>query len=642
MEKWIPFGMKCLKIFLMTAVVCIGFMALSASAEEPVFDTILTKYQTAAAHWQGIMLSAAKAVFWPLALISLCWRLIQKAIDGVDIPGLFREIFWPGFFIGFYYFLLVNGSNIASAILSTFMHLADQGSAVSGMSNLAYSPSGIMSMANEIWWEVLTTSAKGIAWSFIPTTDAGLFANLLGVFVSFGIWVLMAMVAIDVLILLIASWVLLYGGLVILAFGGGFGFGVHQYALNYFRSVIALGLQLLGTGLIVTVGLSVMQTDLASIKDGFNLQLLMSFLLCAMAMKMVVSSIPPMLAGMINGNVGALGPKGEGVIGGLVGGGVTAAATAVSLGLGVAASAKMKAAQAGLDKVKAAVNARNVMPGASAPITPNSIGAASGSERETSSGGSAYAKAMGLNPGGSTYGAEVSPSALTQSSAAESTESSSEITPSDNAYEGSPSGNTTSASSSVRGVQGSTTGTSSVGSTQGNSFTQGGSTNQGGFSGTPNIGTNAVNAQSMPGGSGNGTTNVAPGTGVDFTPPQSDGTASVSPDSGSNVSMTQGVGTEGNNSLSQSPVTDPNFGHDLKKNAEISLSSESNGNQFADNDFSKLSIPQLESKQKELEEQVRKYSSKRDYHFASARSAFISGSKTLFNYMAFFNNRGYF
>ena len=149
----------------------------------------------------------------------------NRAIDGVDIPGLFREIFWPGFFIGFYYFLLVNGSNIASAILSTFMHLADQGSAVSGMSNLAYSPSGIMSIANEIWWEVLTTSAKGIAWSFIPTTDAGLFANLLGVFVSFGIWVLMAMVAIDVLILLIASWVLLYGGLVILAFGGGFGFG---------------------------------------------------------------------------------------------------------------------------------------------------------------------------------------------------------------------------------------------------------------------------------------------------------------------------------------------------------------------------------------------------------------------------------
>ena len=121
MQSWIPYALKSLKIFLLVAVVAIGLMALDASAEEQVFDTILAKYQSAAAHWQGIMLSAAKSIFWPLALISLSWRLIQRAIDGVDIPGLFREIFWPGFFIGFYYFLLVNGSNIASAILSTFI-----------------------------------------------------------------------------------------------------------------------------------------------------------------------------------------------------------------------------------------------------------------------------------------------------------------------------------------------------------------------------------------------------------------------------------------------------------------------------------------------------------------------------------------
>lgn len=640
MEKWIPFGMKCLKVFLMTAVVCIGFMALSASAEEPVFDTILTKYQTAAAHWQGIMLSAAKAVFWPLALISLCWRLIQKAIDGVDIPGLFREIFWPGFFIGFYYFLLVNGSNIASAILSTFMHLADQGSAVSGMSNLAYSPSGIMSMANEIWWEVLTTSAKGIAWSFIPTTDAGLFANLLGVFVSFGIWVLMAMVAIDVLILLIASWVLLYGGLVILAFGGGFGFGVHQYALNYFRSVIALGLQLLGTGLIVTVGLSVMQTDLASIKDGFNLQLLMSFLLCAMAMKMVVSSIPPMLAGMINGNVGALGPKGEGVIGGLVGGGVTAAATAVSLGLGVAASAKMKAAQAGLDKVKAAVNARNVMPGASAPITPNSIGAASGSEGESSSGGSAYAKAMGLNPGGSTYGANVPPSTAPETPTSESASSSPESEGSTGSYS-----NVTSSGTTASGFT--QANASNAQGTTGQSINaQGANAQSVGAQAVNSSGINAqsMNPQSAMRGSDTGSTNVAPEAGVNFTPPQSDGTASVPSGSGTDFAMPTTPVGENSNFTDTASYPLQGSGKEFSQNQldPQKIIPESNLPNNNPNDFLSLNPQQLEAKQKELEEQVRKYSAKRDYHFASARSAFISGSKTLFNYMAFFNNRGYF
>lgn len=581
MQSWIPYALKSLKIFLLMAVVAIGLMALDASAEEQVFDTILAKYQSAAAHWQGIMLSAAKSIFWPLALISLSWRLIQRAIDGVDIPGLFREIFWPGFFIGFYYFLLVNGSSIASAILSTFMHLADQGSAVSGMSSLAYSPSGIMSMANEIWWEVLKTSGKGIVFSLIPGTDSGFFANLLGVFVSFGIWVLLAMVAIDVLILLIASWVLLYGGLVILAFGGGFGFGFHQYAINYFRSVIALGLQLLGTGLIVTVGLSVMQTDLIAFKDGFNLQTLMSFLLCAMAMKMVVGSIPPMLAGMINGNVGALGPKGEGVIGGLVGAGVTAATTAVSLGLGAAAGAKMKAAQAGLDKVKAAVNARNAMPGAGsgASGTPNSISAAMpGGSEGASSGGSAYAKAMGLNPGGSTYGANVPPA-----------------TPSSGG------------SSPSAGASASTSPSATAQATP----TASGATNA-----------QSVNAQATPSEGSGGSASVAPGSGMDFTMPSA-------------------MGAEGSNSVDTASMPSQGSGNNFTENtlAPQSVSANSSPN---NSDLSTYSLPQLEAKQKEFEEQVRKYSAKRDYHYASARSALVSGSKTLFNYMAFFNNRGYF
>lgn len=581
MQSWIPYALKSLKIFLLVAVVAVGLMALDASAEEQVFDTILAKYQSAASHWQGIMLSAAKSIFWPLALISLSWRLIQRAIDGVDIPGLFREIFWPGFFIGFYYFLLVNGSSIASAILSTFMHLADQGSAVSGMSSLAYSPSGIMSMANEIWWEVLKTSGKGIVFSLIPGTDSGFFANLLGVFVSFGIWVLLAMVAIDVLILLIASWVLLYGGLVILAFGGGFGFGFHQYAINYFRSVIALGLQLLGTGLIVTVGLSVMQTDLIAFKDGFNLQTLMSFLLCAMAMKMVVGSIPPMLAGMINGNVGALGPKGEGVIGGLVGAGVTAATTAVSLGLGAAAGAKMKAAQAGLDKVKAAVNARNAMPGAGggASGTPNSISAAMpGGSEGASSGGSAYAKAMGLNPGGSTYGANVPPATPSSGGSSPSAGASASTAPSA----------TSQATPSASGA------------------------------------TNAqsVNAQATPPEGSGGSASVAPGSGMDFSMPQSMGADFTS--SGAPTNATPDVAQGFEQSITPTPA---NAIHN---------------NHVGDNNLSSLSLDQLQSKQKEFEEQVRKYSAKRDYHYASARSALVSGSKTLFNYMAFFNNRGYF
>ena len=571
MKNWIPIGLKSLKVFLLISIIAIGFMALDASAEEQVFDTILSKYQSAAAHWQGIMLSAAKSIFWPLALISLSWRLIQRAIDGVDITGLFREIFWPAFFIGFYYFLLVNGSNIASAILATFMHLADQGSAVSGMSSLAYSPSGIMSMANEIWWEVLRTSGKGLVYSLIPGTESGMFANLLGIFVSFGVWVLLAMVAIDVLILLIASWVLLYGGLVILAFGGGFGFGFHQYAINYFRSVIALGLQLLGTGLIVTVGLSVMQTDLLSFRQGFNLQTLMSFLLCAMAMKMVVGSIPPMLAGMINGNVGALGPKGEGVIGGLVGAGVTAATTTVSLGLGAAASAKMHAAQAGLDRVKNIVSGRNMAQTETGPgvSMPNSISAATGDEQTSQM--PSYAKAMGHDHGSMNIGQNTA----------------------------TPMGATPSSSSATSGSTG-----------------------------------------IAPTGQSNSPSMATPATGA--------ATATNKPTSDFTSPMSQPMGTTGELGTSEGEVAGGNYLGDSKQTGGLgelegfSAQDRSMSQDSPMSDLSSYSDNQLLALQKQFEDQIRQMSAKRDYHYASARSSFVTGAKTLFNYMAFFNNRGYF
>lgn len=573
MKNWIPIGLKSLKVFLLISIIAIGFMALDASAEEQVFDTILSKYQSAAAHWQGIMLSAAKSIFWPLALISLSWRLIQRAIDGVDITGLFREIFWPGFFIGFYYFLLVNGSNIASAILATFMHLADQGSAISGMSSLAYSPSGIMSMANEIWWEVLRTSGKGLVYSLIPGTESGMFANLLGIFVSFGVWVLLAMVAIDVLILLIASWVLLYGGLVILAFGGGFGFGFHQYAINYFRSVIALGLQLLGTGLIVTVGLSVMQTDLLSFRQGFNLQTLMSFLLCAMAMKMVVGSIPPMLAGMINGNVGALGPKGEGVIGGLVGAGVTAATTTVSLGLGAAASAKMHAAQAGLDRVKNIVSGRNMAQTETGPgvSMPNSISAATGDEQTSQM--PSYAKAMGHDHGSMNIGQNVA----------------------------TPMGESPTGSSATSA----STGTTSTGQANSQSVA------------TPVTG--AASTTSKPT--------------SDFTAPMGQPMGTTGELGASEGGVAGGISSDSLNALGDlgapEGISQQDFIAPQPKPSDSS-------------DLASLPDAELLALQKGFEDQIRQMSAKRDYHYASARSSFVTGAKTLFNYMAFFNNRGYF
>lgn len=552
------------------------FVSSALAADAPVFDNLLSKFQDSAQQWEAIMLSAAETIFWLLASISLTWRLIQRTVEGVDIPSLFRELFWPVFFTGFYYFLLQNGANIAAAILSTFMQLAERGSAITGVSTLAFSPSGIMALGDEIWWEVLRTSGKGLIYSMIPTSDAGLLANLLGVFVSFGIWLLMALIAIDVLILLIAAWVLLYGGLFVLAFGGGFAFGFHSYAVNYFRSIIALGFQLLGTGLIVTVGTSIMQTELISFRQGFDLSTIMGFLLVAIAMKMVVSSIPPMLSGMINGNVGSLGPKGEGIVGGILGAGGAAAATAVSMGLGSVAAHNLKAAQSSLASVKAAASAkRAVSPSANLNV-PNTLGGTSSSEA-SSEGQSAWMKGMGIQPEGFV------PAENAPESNATSTETATVAEPSTNVD-----------SNGVSGID------------------------VPGVHGQPAVSVPGTQATSSA-----GSTTSASASGVSSAAIQSGATSATSTSTPSSNGLQMGTFESSGLTESQGALNDIN--------GEKHSSS-----------LDQMSLSQLTDMQQELEDRIRALTTKRDMHYASAKASMLSGSKTLFNYMAFFNSRGYF
>ena len=185
---------------------------------------------------------------------------------------------------------------------------------------------------------------------------------------------------------------------------------------------------------------------------------------------------------------------------------------------------------------------------------------------------------MGLNPGGSTYGANVPPATPSSGGSSPSAGASASTSPSVTA-QAMP--------------------------------TASGATNA-----------ESVNAQATPSEGSGGSASVAPGSGMDFTMPSA-------------------MGAEGSNSVDTASMPSQGSGNNFTENtlAPQSVSANSSPN---NSDLSTYSLPQLEAKQKEFEEQVRKYSAKRDYHYASARSALVSGSKTLFNYMAFFNNRGYF
>ena len=75
---------------------------------------------------------------------------------------------------------------------------------------------------------------------------------LLAAIMSLIILIILAVIAVNMLLLLISSWVLLYAGIFFLGFGGAR--WTTDIAINYFKTVLGVGVQLLVMILIVGIG----------------------------------------------------------------------------------------------------------------------------------------------------------------------------------------------------------------------------------------------------------------------------------------------------------------------------------------------------------------------------------------------------
>ena len=330
------------------------------------FDNIMVRFQRTCESWQGTMMSAAIAIFWPLALISLTWKMIQTWAMGTDLKGVFQELFWPGFFIALYYFLLTNGSVIGGAILDTFVQLGE--TATGAGRGTFVSPTAVMNVGWRIWAEIWE-----VAWENMGMSPSSWLMVFFLAAVALGTLFIITTIAVDLLIALLSGWVMLYGGLVVLAFGGAFGFGLSDKAKNYFMTMITVGMRIMALGLLIGVFVDVIGDQLTFMENqinsqgSINLEEGLTILIVAIAFKLACSQIPELLVGMINGHVGQLGARGEAIVGGVaagamaIGGAGMAATKAAAGGIANGVNSVMRAqAQSQLNQVQGAANVRQL------------------------------------------------------------------------------------------------------------------------------------------------------------------------------------------------------------------------------------------------------------------------------------------
>ena len=330
-----------------------------------LLDNILYRFSNNASMWSHTILSYARYLFWSLATISMVWTYGLMALRKADIQEFMAETVRFLVVLGFFYWILDNGPAIATAIMDSLRKLAANASGI----DARVSPSDIVDVGFDIVSKAIDNSS---IWSPAATT--------VGLIVAGIILIVLALVSINMLIILITAWILTYGGIILLGFGGGR--WTQDIAIQYYKTVLGLALQAFTMILIIGIGKSFVDQYYAAMAKDILLKEMFIMLVVAVILLVLINKIPPVLAGIVSG-----GGSGGGGGGGLGLGGALGAAGIAGAALAGAAGAASAHSAGGLSALSAAFKA------ASQSVGSSDVGAFSGGSSGTKSGG--LVQAMG-------------------------------------------------------------------------------------------------------------------------------------------------------------------------------------------------------------------------------------------------------
>ena len=288
-------------------------------------NEVMEKYREAASTWAGTMQEAASNLYIGLAAISLVWTMGQLPFHRSSFAEFFGELLRYIIFIGFFYWLLINASEISEAILESLQQLGSE-----AIGQKVSTPSDIVEVGFKLYDTVCVKIAKDFE------------IKMLGYYIcawliSVVIMILMALVGINLLLQFCAAWVLAYAGIFFLGFGATK--WTSDIAINYFKTVIGLGASLMTMTLLVGIGTSITENSIKMMEPGQqSLNELGVVFISALTLFLLVDKLPAMVAGIINGSsIGAsmgVGAFGAGAAVGAAGVAAGAAKAAGSLLLG--------------------------------------------------------------------------------------------------------------------------------------------------------------------------------------------------------------------------------------------------------------------------------------------------------------------
>jgi type IV secretion system protein VirB6/type IV secretion system protein TrbL len=260
-----------------------------------VVDTLLNKYQNAGQALVGALKNAATSIFWILATISLSWTCISMAIKHAEMGEFFAELCRFLMFTGLFFWLLTNGPQFANDVITS---LRTVGGEAAGTGKAIY-PAKLINLGMQVFQNTI----KHINFLQPESIVAPIIIALI-------ILIVCALIAVNMILLLCAAWVVLYAGIIFLGFGGCR--WTSDMAINYYRTVLGVGVSLMTMELIIGIGIEFLKEEVASTAQNLDAGALAIIMIASIILLVIAHRLPQMVAGMVvgGGNNGAIGGVG--------------------------------------------------------------------------------------------------------------------------------------------------------------------------------------------------------------------------------------------------------------------------------------------------------------------------------------------
>ena len=370
-------------------------------------SSILDEYKGLQNGWITKLLGAAQRLFFLLAGIEVAWSFTLLAIEKADFQALtaaiVRKIMWIGIFYAILlYGVTPGGGGWIPAIMDSFHILGQNASAVGPLG-----PSAIVGFGVNMSVDLLS-SLKGA--DFLT----GFSSSMALVFCAVLIFIAYLAIAIQFVVAMVESYLVIGAGVIFLGFGGSR--WTAAYVERYIAYAVSVGMKILVLYLLVGAGMTLSQGWIAVAQNaaaspdpartGFDLAAAAVMFLCVCWMSPKISSA--MLGGVASMSGGDLVGVGMGV-------GVAA------VGAGVLATGYATRGSDALAKVKEAVAAGSRGPGGggangASGATSRPGGGGNGSGPSSPSGGGSSAATQSGMPGSTNQPAPPSRPPTSQSS----------------------------------------------------------------------------------------------------------------------------------------------------------------------------------------------------------------------------------